>query len=310
LRDVATRGVEVVVCPELLGRVGLVGAAGDGDGFEPELVRELHAQVAEAAQAEHRDEVAGAGRAAAQRAEGRHARAGQRSGLCRAQSVGDAGKGVRRHDRGIGVAARVGPARHLEPLAVDEVAVAAGHAGAAVAAEPADRHPLPGRPAVDVVADVVDAAGDLVTGDQGELHVREGGVDERRVGAAHAAGLDGDADLASAGLGQFALDDAERAAGLGDLGGSVRRHRTSPSLCVDWWASTRCATESTAGARGDGRDNRPGRAWVRHTHPWAVRRGLLWGSMEAWPIVVSWANTSRLCGPARGRRTSAYPRRA
>jgi hypothetical protein len=40
------------------------------------------------------------------------------------------------------------------------------------------------------------------------------------VGVAHAAGLDGDADLATAGLGHLVLDDTERASRLGDLCGS------------------------------------------------------------------------------------------
>lgn len=155
---------------------------------------------------------------------GGYAGAPHRRGLDRGERVGDACQGGGRDDDGLGVPARIRPARHLNPFAVDEVALAAGQANATVATEPANGHPVAGSPAIDVVSDHVNAAGDLVAGDQRERHVGEGGVDERRVGAAYTAGFDGDADLAPLWLGQLPLDDREGAAGLVDLSGSDGGH--------------------------------------------------------------------------------------
>jgi len=70
-----------VVRAERAGLFLLVGAAGDGDRLEAHVAGELHPEVAEAADAEHGDEVTGAGTAFAQRVEGGDARAQQRAGI-------------------------------------------------------------------------------------------------------------------------------------------------------------------------------------------------------------------------------------
>ena len=82
--------VDVVVRAELPGERLLVGAARDRDGAEAHLRGELHAEMAEAADAEDGDQVARPRAAVAQRVEGGDAGAQQRRRLGRLSSVGDA----------------------------------------------------------------------------------------------------------------------------------------------------------------------------------------------------------------------------
>jgi hypothetical protein len=69
---------------------------------------ELDAQVPETAQAEHRDDLAGARRAAAQGVEGGHAGTAHWGRLNRADRVGDAGQSGNGHDHGLGVTSGCG----------------------------------------------------------------------------------------------------------------------------------------------------------------------------------------------------------
>src|SRR5437879_2185483 len=67
-----------------------------------------------------------------------------------------------RHDCVLGIAAVVAESGDFLPFAVDEEAFAAGVADEAVAAVPADAHPVALLPLGHVGADLVDAPGDLV----------------------------------------------------------------------------------------------------------------------------------------------------
>ena len=69
---------------------------------------------------------------------------------------------------------------------------AAGQTLVAIAAEPAHGHPVTDRESVYALAQFGDRAGDLVSGGDGN-QVGIGAVDDGVVGAAHSAGLDGDA---------------------------------------------------------------------------------------------------------------------
>ena len=60
---------------------------------------------------------------------------------------------------------------------------------AAIAARPADRHPITLAPALNTVAERVDVSGDLMTGGHRELHTGPLVIDEQRIGVADAAGL-------------------------------------------------------------------------------------------------------------------------
>jgi hypothetical protein len=70
---------------ELVCHVGLLAAAGDGDGPETHLGGELHAKVAQSTDSEDRDDVARTRTRLAQRVEHRHSRAGERGGLYRTE---------------------------------------------------------------------------------------------------------------------------------------------------------------------------------------------------------------------------------
>ncbi len=218
--DAPGGAVDVVVRAELVRQGFLLRAAGDGDRTEAHGVGELDAQVAEAAHAEDRDGVARAGGGMAQGVEDGDAGAGQRRGLGIGQFVGHGRECVGGHDDGVGVAARVGGAGDLQLGAVDGVAVAAGLAVSAAAAEPAHRDPVADLPALDAVAEGVDAAGDLVTGGDRESGAGQQAGADQQVGVADAARHDGDADRAGAGLAQRHFDQFERRVGGGELNGA------------------------------------------------------------------------------------------
>jgi hypothetical protein len=130
-------------------------------------MRELHGQVAEAADALYGDQVAGAQPRVPQAVERRDAGAEERRRLGVAELVGDARErfGAREHVRR--VTAVVGDARDLLLAAGDEVADAARVAHEAVAAVPADaRRDRPAATAAPC-ADLVDDRGDLVSRTRG-----------------------------------------------------------------------------------------------------------------------------------------------
>ena len=70
-------------------------------------------------------------------------------------------------------------------------------------AEPGHADARPGRE-IDAIADRLDAADDLVAGNDRQLRIRQFAVDHVQVGAADAAGLDPHADLAAPGSGRAA----------------------------------------------------------------------------------------------------------
>ncbi|CAK7286332.1 hypothetical protein SGPA1_40592 [Streptomyces misionensis JCM 4497] len=218
--------VDVVVGAELTGEVGLLRPPGDRHGLEAHRDGVLHPEVSEAAEAEHRDQVARPAGAAAQPVERGHARAGQRPGVARGQRLGDPGQGVDGRDHLLGEAAVVGPARHLQVVAHDEVALAAGPAVAAAAAEPAHGHPVAGLPAAFThpLAQLLDPPGDLVPRHVGERHARQPAADEEGVAVADAARLDGDPHMAGPRLRHLALDQLEGAVRCGHLGDSIATH--------------------------------------------------------------------------------------
>ena len=152
---------------QLAGELGLVAAAGDGDGVKAHPDGELHRQMTEAADAQDADEVAGAGTAVAQRIEGGDPGAEQRAGLDGRELVRDQGQRLDRGHHVLGIAAIVADAGYAGLAAGDEIAAAAAVAMAAMPAIPADADPLPDLPGLGAVAQGVDHAGDLVAGDPG-----------------------------------------------------------------------------------------------------------------------------------------------
>src|SRR5262249_27357070 len=106
----------------------------------------------------------------------------------------------------------------------DEVAAAAAVAMAAMAAIPADAHPLARPPRLGPITQGVDHTGDLVPRADRIADAREQALDREDIAVADTAGLDAHPGLPGARLRDPALDDLERSFGLTDLGGPHGRH--------------------------------------------------------------------------------------
>ena len=195
----------------------LVLAAGDGDGVEAHAARELHAEMAEPANALNGHEVAGP--APELRSALKVVMPAQSSGAAAVgvELVGDRGERLDRRDHVVGIAAVIMDAGDFEVAAGDEIAAPAAVADKAHAAEPADADPLAGAPGGDVGPDGVDAAGDLVTRHRRIVDAGKRAGGDQGIAVADAAGLDLDAHLARPRLGDRPLDQLERGIGLGDL---------------------------------------------------------------------------------------------
>ena len=175
--------------------------------------------MAEAADALDRYGIAGTSAAVAERVVRGDARAEQRGYLDGLELLGEVHASFVRHDRVLGIAAVVAESGDFLPFAVDEEAFAAGVADEAVAAVPADAHPVALLPLGHVGADLVDAPGDLVARNPRQRQAGKRAGLHEGVAVADSAGFDLDADLARGGFWELALDELERAIGLGHLYG-------------------------------------------------------------------------------------------
>ncbi len=102
--------------------------------------------------------------------------------------------------------------------AVCEIAAAAIEASVVLSAMPADADALALLPGRDAGAELGDDARDFVAGGTGIDHAGPQSVLDEVVAEADTAGLHADADLAGAGLGDFALLEFEVRAGFRDDG--------------------------------------------------------------------------------------------
>src|SRR5207248_861180 len=135
-----------------------------------------------------------------------------------------------------GIPAVVAHAGDLRLLAIDEEALAAGVADEIVSPVPADAHPVALLPFRHVGADLVDASGDLVAGDPGQLQARERSALHVRIAVADSAGLHLDTDLRRTRFWDLALDQLERSVGPRYLHRSHHfRHRQSLLALVALW---------------------------------------------------------------------------
>src|SRR2546423_1694582 len=143
-------------------------------------------------------------------------------------------------DHVIGVAAVVGDAGDLPPLAGEEVAAAARLTVPAVAAVPADADTLPLGPVRDARADRVNDSRDFMSRHARVLNARIAALFRQRVAVADAAGLDLDAHLSGNRLRDFALDEFKRAVRLTDLHDTHLRHSSSRRIHIllTGWSST------------------------------------------------------------------------
>jgi hypothetical protein len=115
-------------------------------------------------------------------------------------------------------------------LAVDEITAAARFALEAMPSVPAYANALSGLPLRHVGADLIDAAGNLVSGYAGILNARPKTFFHQRVAVANAAGFNFDANLPASGLGDRTLDDFKVPTSLADLNGF---HKTLLTIVGD-----------------------------------------------------------------------------
>lgn len=111
---------------------------------------------------------------------------------------------------------------------MDEPALAALFAVVAIAAEPADRHPVAHREPFHAVTEFVDGARDFVAEGQRPRHAGEVAVDELAVGAADTARAHRDADMSGWGRGGLDIDELERAVSRVDVYRTMHAHVWPP----------------------------------------------------------------------------------
>src|SRR6266404_7243088 len=161
--------------------------------------------MSQAADALDGDEISAAEAGVSQGVVGGDAGAEERGGFGGAEVVGDGGDAASFGDHNLGVAAVDGDTGDYGVEAIDDVASAAGLAGAVFAAEEADAYALTNFPFADAGAEGFDAADYVVGGDARELQAGVGAGYRGGVGVADAAGFYADANLAGGGLGDRAL---------------------------------------------------------------------------------------------------------
>ena len=183
--------------------------------------------MAEAADAQDGDQVAGTGPAVAQGVERGDAGAQQGCRGLGIEFVRDARERVRGRDHVVGIAAVVGDAGDAEFPAGDEVAAAAAVAMAAVAAVPAHADPLFRPPRLGPGSERVDAAGDLVARHPRVADARKAALLRERIAVADTAGLHPDPDLAVPRARHLPLDQLERRSRRGDLDNPHAGHGAS-----------------------------------------------------------------------------------
>src|SRR5258708_27882188 len=113
------------MCAELLGEIGLVGAARDRSDLEPHMPRVLHTEVPEASDAKHCDEIACLRWRVTKSAERCQAGAEQWRSGDRGEVVGHRHQSARLGDHYLRITAIVLDTRVLLVLAIDEITVAA-----------------------------------------------------------------------------------------------------------------------------------------------------------------------------------------
>ena len=197
----------------------LVGAASDRDGAKTHLSRELDAEMSEAADALHRDQIAGACPGISQRIVDRNPGTQQGSGFVRGQIVWNQGDSFGGNKHVFLVASIKMEGCNLLVLTIDEIAAAAGFTREAMPAMPAHTNALGGLPLCYIGAYRVDAACNLGAGHTRILDSGPVAFFYQRIAVTNAAGFDLDADLAPRRLRNGAFDDFKISTGLADLNG-------------------------------------------------------------------------------------------
>ena len=207
-RRVLRLAVDVVPRSQFPRQRFLVRPARDADGLETHLHRILHAEMTEAAEAQHRDNVAWTRAAVPQRVVSRDARAHQRRGFHGGQIL----RHQRQREGGshhvIRITAVEGNAGYLERhLATKEIAAAAGIAMTTMTAMPANAHALARFPLRDTRAHGIHDPDDFMARHARILQARPVTFLDQRIAVADATGLDFHPHPAGARLGNFTFND-------------------------------------------------------------------------------------------------------
>ena len=117
-------------------------------------------------------------------------------------------------------------------LAGEGIAAPAGIAIAAITTVPADSDPLADRPTAHLRSERVDRADNLVSRHAGVGDPGEQPFLGDAVAVTDTAGRDLDPHLSGPGIGDIALDELERAFGVGDLGDAHLGHGGLPQMIV------------------------------------------------------------------------------
>ncbi len=156
--------VDVFMRAKLAGEFFLLNPSGDGNRFEPHPSGELDREMSQTADALNGDQIAAAQPGVAKRVERGQPRTEQRGSVGRRNFIRDRGEGARFDNHDLGISAIGRHARNDQVLAVDEIASAAWLAVPTLSAKPSDTDALADLPGADFLAEGVDAAGNLVTG--------------------------------------------------------------------------------------------------------------------------------------------------
>ena len=143
---IAGGGVDVVNSAEFAGEGSLSLPRPMANGAEAHLPRVLDAEMAEAADALHGDQIAGARARVAQRVENRDAGAEQRRGFGGRKIVGHGRDRFGGRDHVFGITAIMADGGDFLVLAEHEIAAAAGFASEVMSAMPSDADALAGLP--------------------------------------------------------------------------------------------------------------------------------------------------------------------
>ena len=189
----------------------------DRDGAETHLACELNSQMTQAADALHRNQVAGPGPGMTHGIENCNPGAHQRRGVISGKVIGYGRDRFGGDHDILGVAAVVAEAGNLLELAKDKMAATTRVAGKAMSAVPAHTDPLSGLPLCDIRSYCVDAPHDFMPGDARVFQTGEAGLLYEDVTVADAAGFNLDPDLGAARLWNRAFHYFEVSTRFADL---------------------------------------------------------------------------------------------
>ena len=180
------------------------------------MPRELDAEVPEATDALHGDQVATAQAGVAQAVVGRDARAEERGGFDGAEPIGNGSDATRFGEHHLRISSIHGDSRIHGVLAIHHVSAPARLAHTVFAAEEADTDPVTDLPPGHAVAQGVDASDDFMPGNARQLQTRVDAGNNGGIGVTDPAGFHANPDLTHSWLRDCPFHHSKRA-GCGDL---------------------------------------------------------------------------------------------